>query len=118
MVLEGGGGSGGNARVNMQREHIVFVDSKRAVRKFSAAKHFDTAPELVGRAHNRPRMETLRTQAVVQPGSEKVLEKMERKREAGYVTVRVCKKLLAFGRSSVNSSSVHNCYSSPCNAPF
>jgi len=79
--IEGGGGSAG---LKTHREHIVFVDSKKAVKKFNAAKHFDTAPELVGRAHNRPRMETLRTQAVVQPGSEKILEKMERKRESGY----------------------------------
>jgi hypothetical protein len=59
-------------------QHIVFVDSKKegfglaclqlwnawltfraAASKFDVVKHFDTVPELAGRAFNRPRVSTL-----------------------------------------------------------
>ena len=39
-----------------QNTHIVFVDGKEKLQSFDAAKHFDTAPELVDRAFNRPRV--------------------------------------------------------------
>eukprot|EP00729_Bicosta_minor_P020270 gene20270-33518_t len=68
----------------MQTQDLGYLNLRMALKKFDAAKHFDTAPELVGRTHNRPRMETLRTQEVVQPSSERALEKMDRKLEAGY----------------------------------
>jgi U3 small nucleolar RNA-associated protein 11 len=35
--------------------HTVFVDSRRDAARFEAAAFFDTPPELLGRAHNRPR---------------------------------------------------------------
>ena len=41
------------------KKHVIFVDSQREVEEFDVEKHFDTAPELVDRAYNRPRKETL-----------------------------------------------------------
>ena len=35
-----------------------------AVSTFNAASHFDTHPSLLARAYNRPRMSTLRSQAI------------------------------------------------------
>ncbi|KAF9409023.1 UTP11-like, U3 small nucleolar ribonucleoprotein [Podila epigama] len=42
------------------KNHIVFVDTEKEVKTFDAAKHFDTAPELVHRKFNRPRTEQLK----------------------------------------------------------
>jgi U3 small nucleolar RNA-associated protein 11 len=39
--------------------HTVFVDDSEAAEAFSPADYFNTDPDLVGRAFNRPRMETL-----------------------------------------------------------
>ncbi|CAB9498972.1 Probable U3 small nucleolar RNA-associated protein 11 [Seminavis robusta] len=36
-------------------KHTIFVQSKQQADEFDAAKHFDTAPELVERTFNRPR---------------------------------------------------------------
>jgi U3 small nucleolar RNA-associated protein 11 len=44
-----------------KRKHTVFVDSSLDAEYFDVAKHFDTVPELAGRAFNRPRVETLET---------------------------------------------------------
>ena len=49
--------------------HTLFVDSKKEARNFSAAEYFDTAPELVGRAFNRPRMSTLGSAEVAAGGA-------------------------------------------------
>lgn len=35
------------------RSHMVFVDSEEAVDSFDPVAHFDTVPELLGKAHNR-----------------------------------------------------------------
>jgi U3 small nucleolar RNA-associated protein 11 len=49
-----GGGRGRGGR------HTIFVEGGRAgVDDFDAARHFDTMPELVGRAFNRPRLSAL-----------------------------------------------------------
>lgn len=64
--------------------HVVFVGSKRKVETFDPVKHFDTAPELVGRAFNRPRVETLRNQTVHGPTDRKLQRKLRRKRELGF----------------------------------
>jgi U3 small nucleolar RNA-associated protein 11 len=45
---------------NKKRKHTIFVESKDEADNFDAAKHFDTLPELVGRAFNRPRLEQLK----------------------------------------------------------
>lgn len=44
---------------NIARNHKIFVDDDAALKKFDVAKHFDTAPELVGRFFNRPRLATI-----------------------------------------------------------
>lgn len=36
--------------------HTVFVDDEEQAQAFDPAAHFDTAPELLGRQYNRPRM--------------------------------------------------------------
>jgi U3 small nucleolar RNA-associated protein 11 len=36
--------------------HTIFVTSKREANRFTVARHFDTAPELMSRSFNRPRL--------------------------------------------------------------
>jgi U3 small nucleolar RNA-associated protein 11 len=58
--------------VKRQRKHTVFIDGgKEAVNNFNVAKHFNTLPELAGRAFNRPRVNTLLG------GGRKVLEDVD-----------------------------------------
>lgn len=49
--------------VSRKRKHTIFVDSKEEADEFDPAKHFDTAPELVHRTFNRPRIEKLKDDA-------------------------------------------------------
>ncbi|KAF9581872.1 UTP11-like, U3 small nucleolar ribonucleoprotein [Lunasporangiospora selenospora] len=42
------------------KNHVVFVDNEEQVKKFDAAKHFDTAPDLINRKFNRPRTSQLK----------------------------------------------------------
>jgi U3 small nucleolar RNA-associated protein 11 len=51
-----------------KRKHTVFVDSQEEAKEFDVAKHFDTLPELAGRAFNRPRLESLKDAARKQAG--------------------------------------------------
>jgi U3 small nucleolar RNA-associated protein 11 len=44
---------------NVARRHKVFVEDASALKEFDVAKHFDTAPELVNRSFNRPRIEAI-----------------------------------------------------------
>ena len=39
--------------------HVVFVDDEAEAARFDAAAHFDTAPELLERTFNRPRLAQL-----------------------------------------------------------
>ena len=48
--------------------HVVFVEGGEEERQFDAALHFDTAPELLGRAHNRPRLAQLADAQAVSGG--------------------------------------------------
>ena len=41
------------------RKHKVFVENTSELDSFDVSKHFDTAPELVGRFFNRPKTETI-----------------------------------------------------------
>ncbi|KAJ1921056.1 hypothetical protein H4219_000914 [Mycoemilia scoparia] len=61
--------------------HTIFVDDEEDVKKFNPAKHFGTAPELVGRTFNRPRLSDLSEQKLNMP-SKKELKKMTRGRAA------------------------------------
>lgn len=47
--------------------HTIFCDDEEAAKSFDAATHFDTAPQFVDRTFNRPRLETLKEQAVKVP---------------------------------------------------
>ncbi|KAF9959331.1 UTP11-like, U3 small nucleolar ribonucleoprotein [Modicella reniformis] len=51
--------------IQKPKNHIVFVDNEEEVKKFDVAKHFDTAPELIHRKFNRPRMEQLKKEQSV-----------------------------------------------------
>jgi len=53
---------------NKKRKHTIFVESKKDADAFDVAKHFDTVPELAGRAFNRPRLETLEKEALASTG--------------------------------------------------
>lgn len=41
--------------------HIVFVESKKEIKKFNAAEYFDTPEELIDRKHNRLKKDKLAT---------------------------------------------------------
>jgi len=78
---DGGGGGGGDndttdpssslsANVKRLRKHTVFIEGgKEAVNNFNVAKHFNTLPELAGRAFNRPRVSP-----ALQLGGKKVMD--------------------------------------------
>jgi len=51
--------------VEAKRKHTVFVDTEDEAKSFDAAKHFDTAPELVKRTFNRPRLAQLEDEDAV-----------------------------------------------------
>jgi U3 small nucleolar RNA-associated protein 11 len=44
-------------------KHTIFVHSTQEASQFDVARHFDTAPELVTRAFNRPRVSLIQQQA-------------------------------------------------------
>ncbi|XP_064594727.1 probable U3 small nucleolar RNA-associated protein 11 [Liolophura sinensis] len=48
-----------DAQDKPQNKHTIFVDSKKDVKTFDAASHFNTHPALVGRRYNRPTWDTL-----------------------------------------------------------
>ncbi|KAM7324350.1 hypothetical protein ACRRTK_016655 [Alexandromys fortis] len=47
-----------------QNKHVFFFDTKKEVERFDIATHLQTAPELVDRVFNRPRIETLQKEKV------------------------------------------------------
>ena len=59
---------GGNSSVGKKRKHTIFVDSVEEAEGFDVAKHFDTLPELAGRAFNRPRIGSLKKAALEASG--------------------------------------------------
>jgi U3 small nucleolar RNA-associated protein 11 len=103
--------------VSRKRKHTVFVDTKEDADKFDVAEHFDTIPELAGRAYNRPRKETLRNMALLKAGcssdvdgtpkattselkraakeSKKVTQKVAKARAAAYAEVEARTKRIA-----------------------
>ena len=67
------GGGGGRKAVGKKRKHTVFVEGgEKEAQEFNVAKHFDTIPELMGRAFNRPRIKTLAKQAMSKLGMTEV----------------------------------------------
>ena len=51
--------------VPVKRKHTIFVDTEEEAKKFNAAEHFDTEPELVSRTFNRPRRSQLEDEDAV-----------------------------------------------------
>jgi len=49
--------------------HVVFVDDEEAAQAFDPAQHFDTAPELLDRSYNRPRVAQLADAQAVSAGA-------------------------------------------------
>ena len=47
-----------------KRKHTIFVSDKHSAANFDAASHFGTLPELVGRAYNRQKVETIKSSVV------------------------------------------------------
>lgn len=68
--------------------HTVFVDSAAEAASFDPAEYFDTAPELVDRAFNRPRKRKLAELELSGAGGDgverRVRKKVERAREGAY----------------------------------
>jgi U3 small nucleolar RNA-associated protein 11 len=66
-LTSGSGGvelDGGEMKVQPKRKHTIFVETGEQAETFDVAHHFDTLPEIAGRAFNRPRKETLRRTAL------------------------------------------------------
>lgn len=57
------------------QQHVIFVDDVSEARNFDAAKHFDTAPELLDRTFNRPTTAQLEAGKVVVGGDKRALRK-------------------------------------------
>jgi U3 small nucleolar RNA-associated protein 11 len=51
-------------------QHVVFVDDEEEAERFDPARHFDTAPELLDRSYNRPRLSQLADGQTVTGGGE------------------------------------------------
>ena len=49
-------------------QHVVFVDGEEEAQAFDPARHFDTAPELLDRSYNRPRLAQLADAQAVSAG--------------------------------------------------
>eukprot|EP00037_Helgoeca_nana_P001740 m.29171 g.29171 ORF g.29171 m.29171 type:complete len:260 (+) comp12087_c1_seq1:178-957(+) len=70
----------------LSNKHTVFVDTRREVRNFDTATHFETAPELVDRKFNRPRVEDLEAGPAILGGvNHKLLKKNAKKRAGAYI---------------------------------
>lgn len=63
----------------------MFVDNEEEAKSFDAAKHFDTAPELLDRHFNRPTKEQLRSEKLIKKRlSRKELNRIESAKAAAY----------------------------------
>ncbi|CAO3598939.1 unnamed protein product [Absidia cylindrospora] len=67
-----------------RNKHVVFVDSESQAKKFDVVKHLDTAPELVNRKFNRPRLDTLKQASLDDVLSKEEIKEMKRSREMKY----------------------------------
>ncbi|ORZ18591.1 small-subunit processome [Absidia repens] len=67
-----------------RNKHVVFVDSESQAKKFDVVKHLDTAPELVNRKFNRPRLDTLKEASLDDVLSREEIKEMKRSREMKY----------------------------------
>ncbi|XP_033740751.1 LOW QUALITY PROTEIN: probable U3 small nucleolar RNA-associated protein 11 [Pecten maximus] len=67
-----------------KNKHTIFVDTEKDVKKFDAAKHFDTHPSLLGRAYNRPTTQMLQTGQIPAPADQTELEELAKEQEKKY----------------------------------
>ncbi|XP_074073684.1 putative U3 small nucleolar RNA-associated protein 11 [Macrotis lagotis] len=67
-----------------KNKHIFFFDTKKEVKEFDIATHLQTVPELVKRVYNRPRIETLKKEAVKGVTQRSQVEKLARERKRQY----------------------------------
>jgi U3 small nucleolar RNA-associated protein 11 len=51
-----------------KRKHTIFVEDQAAAETFNVAEHFETVPEMAGRAFNRQRLDQLRSTAMKAAG--------------------------------------------------
>jgi U3 small nucleolar RNA-associated protein 11 len=65
-------------------KHTFYVDSRSDVEQFDLASHLHTAPELIDRTFNRPRVEQLAHAVIVGAKTEEEREEAERARMAKY----------------------------------
>nr|XP_004665256.1 probable U3 small nucleolar RNA-associated protein 11 [Jaculus jaculus] len=73
-----------------QNKHVFFFDTKKEVEQFDVATHLQTAPELVDRVFNRPRIETLQKEKVkVTPHARLKRMAKERQRQYDCLTQRI-----------------------------
>uniref|UniRef100_A0A2K5QK53 U3 small nucleolar RNA-associated protein 11 n=1 Tax=Cebus imitator TaxID=2715852 RepID=A0A2K5QK53_CEBIM len=74
-----------------QNKHVFFFDTKKEVEQFDVATHLQTAPELVDRVFNRPRIETLqkeKVKGVIHQTGLKLIAK-ERQKQFNCLTPRI-----------------------------
>lgn len=73
-----------------QNKHVFFFDTKKEVEQFDIATHLQTAPELVDRVYNRPRIETLQKESVkVTPQTRLKRIAKERQKQYDCLTQRI-----------------------------
>ena len=70
---------------SVPNNHTIFVDDQEEMENWTAAKYFNTLPELVQRKYNRLSPEQLKDQAFASTiEDEKDLKKMKKRRETRY----------------------------------
>nr|XP_005543970.2 probable U3 small nucleolar RNA-associated protein 11 [Macaca fascicularis]XP_014991255.2 probable U3 small nucleolar RNA-associated protein 11 [Macaca mulatta] len=67
-----------------QNKHVFFFDTKKEVEQFDVATHLQTAPELVDRVFNRPRIETLQKEKVKGVTNQTGLKRIAKERQKQY----------------------------------
>uniref|UniRef100_A0A8C1A2C5 U3 small nucleolar RNA-associated protein 11 n=1 Tax=Cyprinus carpio carpio TaxID=630221 RepID=A0A8C1A2C5_CYPCA len=68
-----------------KNKHVFYVDSKKEVEGFDLATHLNTVPELLGRAYNRPTIETLEKKSIVGAVEPQRIKKLAKQRELQYL---------------------------------
>lgn len=59
-------------------KHTIFVDTKEEAESFSPTEYFNTVPELVDRAYNRPTKEQLQKETLVEGDNQRVVVSKKR----------------------------------------
>lgn len=69
-------------------KHTIFVDSKEDKDNFSATEFFQTVPEALDRAYNRPKVEDLENAKLVVNKTLPSLKVVEKSKEKRYMELR------------------------------